>query len=112
MPRPSRIPQYRRQPSRNLAKVTIEGKDFYLGPWKSKASYLEYDRLIVEWLANGRRLPAEAAPAITFPLGRFFLLGIRDCFRLSKKRSGLRGCLYLAAPKDVYHLASVNCLVC
>ena len=103
MPRPSRIPRYLRQPSRNLSNVTIEGKDFYLGPWKSKASYLEYDRIINEWLANGRRLPVEAAPAITFPLGRFFLLAIRDSLRLSKKRGGLRGCFNLAAPKDVYH---------
>ena len=37
--------------------MTIEGRDFWLGPWKSKASYLEYDRVIIEWLANGRRLP-------------------------------------------------------
>jgi catalase (peroxidase I) len=37
--------------------VTIQGRDFYLGPWKSKASYVEYDRLIGEWLANGRQLP-------------------------------------------------------
>ncbi|HUT09048.1 MAG TPA: site-specific integrase, partial [Thermoguttaceae bacterium] len=28
-----------------------------MGPWKSKASLVEYDRLIAEWLANGRRSP-------------------------------------------------------
>ena len=34
----------------------MDGKDHYLGPWKFKASIAEYDRLIGEWLANGRRL--------------------------------------------------------
>ena len=48
------------RPSRK-AVVTINGKDFYLGPWKSKASRIEYDRLIGEWLANDRRLPGWAS---------------------------------------------------
>jgi len=50
------VPKYRHQKSRNLAVVRIGGQDHYLGPWKSKASYIEYDRLIAEWLANGRTL--------------------------------------------------------
>jgi integrase len=36
--------------------VRLSGVDFYLGPHGTKASKLEYDRLIGEWLANGRRL--------------------------------------------------------
>ena len=39
------------------AVVTLSGKGFYLGPWQSKASRVEYDRLIGEWLAAGRSLP-------------------------------------------------------
>ena len=47
-------------------RVTIDGRDFYLGPYKSKASYLEYDRLINEWLASGRRLSSvDSDPVIT-----------------------------------------------
>jgi hypothetical protein len=34
--------------------VAIAGCDHYLGPWKAKASKLEYDRLVGEWLAAGR----------------------------------------------------------
>ena len=30
----------------------------YLGKWGTKASYAEYERLIGEWLAGGRRLPS------------------------------------------------------
>jgi integrase len=37
--------------------VTLHGVDHYLGPWQSKVSKSEYDRLIGEWLANGRRPP-------------------------------------------------------
>ncbi len=56
----ARIPQYRlHRPSRQ-AVVTIAGKDHYLGPFGSPDSRARYDRLIGEWLANGRR---PAAPA-------------------------------------------------
>ena len=59
MPRVSSdyVPKYRLHRPSGEAHVTIDGQDFYLGPYKSKASYVEYDRLINEWLAGGRRLP-------------------------------------------------------
>ena len=53
-----RVPSYRRHKPTNQAVVTIDGRDFYLGKWNSKASTSEYDRLISEWTANGRRLPS------------------------------------------------------
>jgi REP-associated tyrosine transposase len=34
--------------------VTLNGKDYYLGPHGTKASKAEYDRLLSWWLANGR----------------------------------------------------------
>jgi hypothetical protein len=34
--------------------VTIYGRDFYLGPWQTKASRIEYDGLIGEWITAGR----------------------------------------------------------
>jgi hypothetical protein len=43
--------------------VTLDGRDFYLGRYGSPESRAEYDRLIVEWIANGRRLPAPTTPA-------------------------------------------------
>jgi integrase len=58
-PSSASTPKYRLHKASQKALVTIQGRDFYLGPWKSKASYLEYDRLIGEWLANGRQLPRD-----------------------------------------------------
>ncbi|TWU30441.1 hypothetical protein [Bythopirellula polymerisocia] len=52
------LPKYRRHKASGQAIVTLCGKDFYLGPYGSKVSNVEYDRLTAEWLTNGRRLPA------------------------------------------------------
>jgi integrase len=49
--------------------VTLNGKDHYLGHWPEgqrnppAAVRVEYDRLVAEWLANGRRLQPEPAEA-------------------------------------------------
>jgi integrase len=59
----SRPPSLRRHKASSQAVVTLGGKDHYLGPWpagrgKPPAAAQEgYDRLIAEWLANGRQLP-------------------------------------------------------
>lgn len=47
------LPKYRKHSSGN-ARVTINGRDYLLGPWKSKTSIREYDRLIAEYLSSGR----------------------------------------------------------
>jgi hypothetical protein len=63
-------PQYRLHKARGLAVVTIDGKDHYLGLYDTAQSREKYDRLIAEWLANGRRLPqpveviANAGPSV------------------------------------------------
>lgn len=49
------IPTYRIHRASGQAIVTLSGVDFYLGPFGSKVSRLEYDRHVTEWLANGRR---------------------------------------------------------
>ncbi len=49
----SKLPKYRKQRS-GQARVTINGRDYYLGPHGSKASVREYDRIIAEYLASGR----------------------------------------------------------
>ncbi|QEG35163.1 tyrosine-type recombinase/integrase [Bythopirellula goksoeyrii] len=48
------IPKYRKHRASGQAVCTISGRDYYLGPHSTKASKLEYDRLIAEWLATGR----------------------------------------------------------
>ncbi|HEX3659751.1 MAG TPA: site-specific integrase [Pirellulales bacterium] len=58
---PTTFPSYRLHKPSSQAVVTLNGHDFYLGPWKSAASRLEYDRLIAEWVSNGRQLPSVVA---------------------------------------------------
>jgi hypothetical protein len=55
-----RIPKYRRHRHSGQAIVNLDGSDHYLGPHGSQTSIAEYDRLIAEWLGNGRRLPQPA----------------------------------------------------
>lgn len=50
-----RIPAYCHHKASGQARVRIEGRDHYLGSFDSAESRAEYDRLIAEWLANGRR---------------------------------------------------------
>jgi len=56
MPRPSSsfVPKYRKHRGSGQAIVTLGGRDYYLGPYGTKVSHREYDRLIAEWLATGR----------------------------------------------------------
>jgi integrase len=50
------LPKYRKHKATGQAVVTLSGKDFYLGPHGSKASRMQYDRLVCEWLEGGRQL--------------------------------------------------------
>jgi integrase len=62
MPRTTpRIPSYRRHRASGQAIVTLNDRDFYLGPWNSPASKAEYDRITSEWLVRGRRLDEPGA---------------------------------------------------
>ena len=58
--RKKRIPAYTHHKSRNQARVRINGRDYYLGKWQSPESLIEYDRLIAEWLANGRVISTQS----------------------------------------------------
>ena len=59
MPRlTNRNPKYRRHRASGQAIVTLNGDDVYLGPYGTRASRAEYDRVIGEWLARGRQLPS------------------------------------------------------
>ena len=54
----SRLPKYSKHKASGQAVVTLNGTDIYLGPYGTKASRREYDRVTSEWLAAGRTLPA------------------------------------------------------
>ena len=61
MPRlTKKLPAYRLHKPSGQAIVTLDGKDFYLGPHGTQVSRSEYDRLIAEWLAHGRHLPQDS----------------------------------------------------
>ena len=60
MPKTSKPPSYRRHKATGQAVLTLCDRDYYLGKHATKASRAEYDRLVAEWLANGRRMPQEA----------------------------------------------------
>lgn len=47
-----RVPKYRLHKSRGLAKVRINGRDIYLGPYGSPESHALYKRVVAEWLAS------------------------------------------------------------
>jgi len=61
-----RTPKYRLHRPTGQAVVTLNGRDFYLGKHDSPGSRSEYDRLLAEWLVNGR----SAAPVATGQLTR------------------------------------------
>jgi len=58
MPKTTRPPAYRLYKRTGQAVVTLNGRTHYLGPHGTKVSRDAYDRLIAEWLVNGRWLPA------------------------------------------------------
>jgi hypothetical protein len=58
-----RTPSYRLHKPTGQAVVTLDGRD--LGKYGSVASRAEYDRLIAEWLANGRRLAPGADATVS-----------------------------------------------
>ena len=56
-----RTPSYRHHKPSGQAVVILDGRDFYLGRHGTAGSRAEYDRMIAEWLCNGRRLPAASS---------------------------------------------------
>jgi integrase len=59
--RTPRTPSYRLHKPTGQAVVTLSGMDIYLGRYGSPESRAEYDRAIVEWITNGRRVPIPAS---------------------------------------------------
>lgn len=53
MARPSNIPKCRKHSS-GKARVTVNGRDYFLGPWHSRTSIREYDPIVSEYLASDR----------------------------------------------------------
>ena len=54
------LPKYHKHAASGQAIVELSGRTIYLGPHGTKASKAEYDRVIAQWLAAGRRLPPKS----------------------------------------------------
>lgn len=66
MPRPPRVPSYRRHKQSGQAVVTLPDghggrRDVLLGTYGTSASRKEYARALAEWEAGGRNLPSAAS---------------------------------------------------
>ena len=55
---PDRLPSYSHHKASGQAVVLLNGESFYLGKHGTAASRRKYDRMIGEWQASGRHLPA------------------------------------------------------
>jgi hypothetical protein len=76
--RPRSIPSYRRHKASRQGIVTLADglggrRDVLLGKYKTKASQAQYERVIAEWLANGRRLATPTADAPTLTMNELML---------------------------------------
>ncbi len=60
-----RVPNYRKHKASGQARVTLSGKDFYLGKFRSPESLIEYNRLISEWTAAGCRVVSSPGSSLT-----------------------------------------------
>lgn len=69
----SRTPSYRLHKPTGLAVVTLGSRDIYLGKFGAPESRAEFDRVLAEWLANGRRLPTLAASASDVSINEMML---------------------------------------
>lgn len=64
MARPkNRIPSYLPHPASGQARVRVNGRDIYLGPFGSPESKQAYARFIAEHFGNGE------PPSLTIPTG-------------------------------------------
>lgn len=61
---PRRAPSYRLHKATGRGVVTLNGRDVYLGAYGTPESRAAYDRVVAEWLANGRRLVEDAPVTI------------------------------------------------
>ncbi|WP_422928368.1 tyrosine-type recombinase/integrase [Singulisphaera sp. PoT] len=75
MPRlTKKLPSYRLHRASGQAVVTLAGRDHYLGPHGTAASKAEYDRVLAEYLSNGRR---DAAREASVSVGELLLAYLR-----------------------------------
>lgn len=91
------LPKYRKHKASGQAVVTLAGRDHYLGPHGVKASKLEYDRLVAEWLQQGRPTVAAAmAPLTVVELCSRYLAFAKTYYRKGGRPTGTVTCIKCA----------------
>jgi integrase len=105
-----RVPSYRRHRPSGQAVVTLNGRDFYLGKWNTKASRAEYDRLIGEWLAAGRNLRQTGADLTVNELARAYWHFAKGYYRKDSRPTGTLGGVRVAMRllRNTYGTTSVK----
>jgi integrase len=99
------LPKYCQHKTSGRAFVRLEGKMHYLGKYGSQASRREYDRLIAEFITNGRKSTVDPDEiSVEYLVLRFLEYADRECnycrgtrLRLGKILDTLKG-LYGAIP--------------
>jgi hypothetical protein len=67
LPRTVNVPTLRKHPKGSV--VVLDDKYFYCGPFASAEATQKYDRLIAQWLANGRQLPSPEPDRAALTIG-------------------------------------------
>lgn len=63
MPHRIHIPTYRLHKASGQAVVVLDGRSIYLGVWQSPESRAKYEKVMAEWLAQGRQFVPRADAA-------------------------------------------------
>jgi len=90
-------PKYRKHRASGQAIVTLGGKDFYLGPHGTRVSRDEYDRVVAEWLQNGRTIPTPEAGLTVVELFAAYKRFAIKYYRKNGKVTAEVGCILQAA---------------
>ena len=69
---PHRRPAYRLHKQSGQAIVTVDGRDITLGKHGTPESREKYNRLIAEWVANGRHLKPKAAATVAVLIAAYW----------------------------------------
>jgi hypothetical protein len=67
MSKKPRVPSYRFHKGSGQAVVVLSGTSVYLGKWNTPDSLPAYERVLAEWLANGRRWPVTPSSPLEVP---------------------------------------------
>lgn len=96
--RQHRVPSLRHHKASNRGIVELNGRRHYVGPWGAPETHEAYERLIGEWLANGRRLPVDKDAVTVVEICALYLNHCKSYYRgpdgtPTKTMDGLRQAL-------------------